>query len=1073
MRVEQQNANIIDTLKQSIGPEEAETEISFSKKIEKAVTKAGAKNEKSVNLKDATYLKPGAEEKKTAAEEIEEASSMDAETRRNQMAVLANTTSAEDYARMQEDGFSLDSTTSNTIVTETDKIKAQLAKAGVDISCFGDELDAAQLEAIAGSPELARQLANAMKEADIPYTEENVKDAIEAMQLAGSVHSLGDGARKYLLANELPPTIENLYKAEHSGGSYRPDAESIDISSFTEQVERVIRQAGFEINSQTMSDSKWMLENDIALTAQNLKYLEGLKQAHFPVEAATVIEAITSAIAEGGRPQDAVLLAGFDLASQAQHAADIVAEATEEDVKYLIDREMDLTLRNLEYAIHSREPGAASGLWEDSMQADASGEVNSAQTEADAAGGTNGTQAGQADAAGGTETYTQKGLALLTAKRQLEEVRLAMTIQANYSLLRRGIAIDTEPLELLVEQLKNEENSYYENLLKAQGADASEEKIALFRETTEKISDMKSVPAYVLGMKEAQILTVNAVHKAGMMLRDTFERASERYETLMTAPRSDLGDSIQKAFRNVDDILQDIGLDITDENRRAVRILGYNELEITPESVARMKAADEEVQRVFKNMTPAVVTQMIKKEINPLDMDFADLNMAAEEIREELGDAGTQKFSEFLWKLEKNDAISAKERESYIGIYRLIHQVEKTDGAVVGALLSQGAEITMRNLMMAVRTGNRSGKMDYTVDETFGEQKGGGYQGASVTDQIESSYQNNCLKDAADALTPEKLRNVRQLVPEWENMTPEQFKAALEQLETDETNVDYAYAREQLANLEASAKASEDIYRILQKCDAPNTMLNVLAMEAMVRDRNQMFRQIFGKNSKSADGTVDGDDLEEIKEKLLEEFGEAVKSPKEMGEVQEKLGNLAENVMKTTLESDEVTSLDVRELRLLSAQLELGNLLAKDEQYSVPVLVSDGVVNVSLKIVRGVEKKGTVDIMMESGLRGKIAATFRAKEEGISGLVTTDNPETRQLLEEAQNLLEEQLEEEGISLHYAHMADLDLNHFSMGTFGVYAQKDETENVDGEAYQVQTARLYRIAESFIRTIRNVL
>ena len=29
-----------------------------------------------------------------------------------------------------------------------------------------------------------------------------------------------------------------------------------------------------------------------------------------------------------------------------------------------------------------------------------------------------------------------------------------------------------------------------------------------------------------------------------------------------------------------------------------------------------MKAADEEVQRVFKNMTPAVVTQMIKRGIN-------------------------------------------------------------------------------------------------------------------------------------------------------------------------------------------------------------------------------------------------------------------------------------------------------------------------------------------------------------------------------------------------------------------------------------------------------------------------
>ena len=46
--------------------------------------------------------------------------------------------------------------------------------------------------------------------------------------------------------------------------------------------------------------------------------------------------------------------------------------------------------------------------------------------------------------------------------------------------------------------------------------------------------------------------------------------------------------------------------------------------------------------------------------------------------------------------------------------------------------------------------------------------------------------------------------------------------------------------------------------------------------------------------------------------------------------------------------------------------------------------------NVSVKIVRGVDKKGIVDIMMESELRGKIAATFQAKEDGIHGLVATD-----------------------------------------------------------------------------------
>ncbi len=54
-------------------------------------------NAKSVNLKDATYAKPAAEDKQTVAEEIEASATLDAEERKNQMAVLSNTTSPEGF----------------------------------------------------------------------------------------------------------------------------------------------------------------------------------------------------------------------------------------------------------------------------------------------------------------------------------------------------------------------------------------------------------------------------------------------------------------------------------------------------------------------------------------------------------------------------------------------------------------------------------------------------------------------------------------------------------------------------------------------------------------------------------------------------------------------------------------------------------------------------------------------------------------------------------------------------------------------------------------------------------------
>lgn len=1043
---QQQNKGVMDLMPQT-GAVEEKNGIQLFADAVKTESSKKATGTTSFQAKEVTYLNPAKEEKKTIIDEIEQSGSMDAGERKAQMAVLAETTSPEDYKKMQEEGFSLDDTTSNKIVTVTDKIKAQLAKAGVDISAFGDDLDFEQLAQITGSPELAAQIADSLREADLPLTDDNFKQIAETVDMADSLSSLDDGAVKYLIDNQLEPTVQNIYFARHSASAGYMPAEQQDISSFLPQVKNVIASAGLEVNDDTIATSKWMLENDIPLTKENLTYAQALRQTELTTSAENVAALAAEAVSEGKSAQDAVILSGYTWMEQAQNAVDTVENATDEDLVYIVEKGLPLTLDSLREAATNRVSGS---------------------TVQDADG-----------------NYTQKGQQLLTARRQLEEIRLAMTAEANYRLLKQGISIDTEPLVKLVEQLKDQENEYYRNLLMSEGVDATKEQVELFGEVDKKVTDMRYVPAYVLGMKDADVSTINGVHEVGTELKTSFEKASRQYETLMTAPRADLGDSIQKAFRNVDDILNDLGMELTDENRRAVRILGYNSIDITQDSVLTMKAADEEVQRVFKNMTPAVVTQMIKRGINPLEMDFTSLNQEAESIKsEELGGEDNRKFSEYLWKMEQNHEISEEERSSYIGIYRLIRQVENTDGAAIGALIQQGAPLTMKNLLTAVRSEKRSSKMDYSVDYNF-EGVSGTSKGSSITDQIEAAYQNNCLKDASELLTPERAKVLFEQDMEWENMTPEELKAVLTQAgeQADESSIDADYAKEQLAQLEQAANADESIYRILDKYDIPNTVSNVLAMESMLNQRNQMFRKIFGSSTSdhNGDDQVDAEDLEAIKQELLEEFGEAVSEPADMAVAQEKLGELAENVMKTMINSDHVTSLDVRDMKMLSAQLSVNSILAKEEQYAVPVMVNDELMNVSVKIVRGVDKKGIVDIMMESELRGKIAATFQAKEDGIHGLIATDSEETAELFKGQTQDLSDLLGGENddvTELHCAHIPDLDLNHFSMGAFGVDA-KEETQLSDSQkaenrdTYRVQTSRLYGIAEHFIKAVKGTL
>ena len=1054
MRIEQQN-NIIEMLQQNSGVEDKGGMGIFKEKI--AASKSKHSDSQSVFIKDSTYLNPTLAEKEDIAEEIGMGASLDATARKNQMAVLSHTTSEEDYQKMQEEGFSLDTTTGNTIVTVTDKIKMQIAKAGGDISCFGDDLSAAEIEEITGNAALASQIEAALKEADLPVTEENMKSCMEAYYLADTLGPLSEGGMKYLLNNELEPTVENFYKATYSG-SANSVVPAMDNNYFgmKTQIENIIKQAGFPVNEQTLNDCNWLLSNDMVLTTKSLTYLENLKAYTGEVSGDELIHSLVSALAEGKTPKEAMMIPGYSLVERAQEAASVIENATDADLQYLIDKGQELTISNLKMA--------------------------SAQEKGDI-------------------VFNDNDLRLLTARRQLEETRLVMTVEANYSLLKRGISIDIKPLVELVEELKSEENLYYEKLLDAQGVDYTESTVTAFAETTKKLNAIQTVPAYVLGMPKAEVSNIRGVYDKGMALKTAFEKANESYETLMTAPRSDMGDSYKKAFRNVDDILEDLNLERSEENRRAVRILAYNQLEINEQTILEMKAADEEVQRVFKNLKPGVIVEMLRRGENPLEMDFAQLNRITEEIKRDMDGNDSERFSEFLWKLEKNNAISEDERKSFIGIYRLIHQVEQTDGAAIGALVNQGADLTLKNLLTAVRSGNKQKNMDIVVDESYGERAhSNGYEN-SIIDQIMAAYQGNCLKDVRDSLTPGKLSALSKSQADWMEMTPEQLAKALSEVDGAEQELEMVYAKEQLASLKQCAETSEEVYRLLERYDIPNSVQNVLAMEALISDRNQLFRKLFGnmqdnKDASLSDTSAAGGDvidtgeeefdwqteLKSIRQQLIKDLGNSISEPKELAEAQEALGKLAENVMKTMMESDTVTSIDIREARLMQAQISLQKQMAKKETYSVPVLVGDEVTNVTLKIVRGVEKRGVVDIMLESKYAGKIAATFQAKEHGITGMIVSDRNETKEDMEERLADIISGLGEEA-EVHVAYMKDLNLMQFSNGAVekgdmlndlaeGKSTAKsvEQKETLENGAFEVQTTRLYRIAESFIKVIK---
>lgn len=758
-----------------------------------------------------------------------------------------------------------------------------------------------------------------------------------------------------------------------------------------------------------------------------------MQQLQLPLGEEEIVAVSAEAISDGIRPQD-VVLSRNDFKDQAQDALDVITNVTDEELAYVVNSGEPLTIENLKKAAD---------------------EIKNKDT--------------KVSAASDKTAYTKSGLDLLTARRQLEETRLKMTSEANLSLLKKGISIDTMELSQLVEELKTQENEYYSRLLSGDGIAPKEADVALFRNVMDTSEALKAMPAYALGIHPVDETTLQSLYEDGAALKDTFEKAGERYETMMTAPRQDMGDSISKAFRNVDDILKDLGLETSYGNQRAVRILAYNQMELTPENIAEMKAADEEVQRAFDHLKPAVVRTMIKEGMNPLDMSFEEINTVSEQIQEEQGITEEEKFSKYLYKLEQNKEISEEERSAYIGVYRLIRQVEKTDGAAIGALLQQGGDITLRGLLTQVRSA-KHGAMDYQVDDDFGGVQTKEGASISITEQIEGAYQKNKLSDVKDGLVPEKIAPFME-DEKWLSMTPEELADAMKEVEQKE-ETEAAYRKEQVQELSQAAAAPQEVYEWLEQLDMPATVNRVLAAADYMNNRNQVFNRLF----KMADRSENlSEELENIKEKIFSDFAEAVKTPKEMAEAQRKLADTAENVMKTMMMSeDNLTSLDLQELKMMHTQIALGSAAAKKEEYAVPVLVQGETCNVSLKIVRGEEKKGLVDVVFETDRLGRVAAQLRAGKEKISGYIAAESKETTALFEshakEWENLFAQEPGQE-VSISYM-TGEIKKDGIHHSTEVSSENTDKTEEKNSSDTEIQTKTLYGMAESFLKAVKSL-
>ena len=818
--------------------------------------------------------------------------------------MLKNSVTPEDYSQLEEWGLIPDEDNPEAFVSVYERIQIELAAYCDDYDISGLNISAEKMKTVLGSS----SMANAVSKAN---------------DIAAQTATLSDDTKKYIMSNELEPTLENVYKALHSGVSGNAGAALSDEQwqQLQGQVESFFNTNGIEVSSENLDSARWIIAQDMPLTVDNFNTLTELNKVDFSDEAymAELQQNIAYTIYFGGNGMTTDVTGEPFNMEKVKEAVETVQSAMDSDVDYILKNNKKLNIENLKLRIQER-------IEEQKREQQNAKNDNQA------------------------EGYTQKN-------RVIIEARAILTAGSLFMMQKAGVSISYTEITIMIDMSHAANASYAEQLFALDEYIPADDERELLTRTVEVMSGFPSLPVGVAASLYNGTIeyTAEAVYEEGQLMASRFRMASMTYEAVGTEVRSDLGDSITKAFRNIDELLTACGVEVNDKNRRSARVLGYNSIEITAESVETMNDITADLDNLTNNLTPRAAVYLIRNGINPLNTDIRELNDMLVQLNTELG-AGNEdeKYSEYLWKLEKNKSITQEERDAYIQLYRMLNHINRQDGSAAGAVSKAGQEMTLANLYTAVRT-RQSGSVNKQIDDSTGLFEGT-YSEDALTKYMENAVELMNDEELHKEYVYERMQDKLKGMEQMETMSEQEFMRFISGVEGISVNNIYS----------AMVAGDRHFYKKLVALEDENV---IKAGEKL-----------------SAVWQQEGDEAATATEDVALE--------KQVTDAYEELnGAMAVENSETTYDKA-IARTDMRQVvSFMTGQ-------AKNRSYYIPMEISGEATMVHLTIRQGNQsEKGRISVYAETE-QGKISVLMCAREDGYETLAATDSEELKDKLEQ-------------------------------------------------------------------------
>ena len=838
------------------------------------------------------------------------------------------------------DGFNITDASKDDMVSIIDKIRIELAMHSDSYVAYGTGVSSDAIESVAGAG-AANELKQRLSGAGISVDDDTVKQVQSALDEAASITELSESAKYYMIANDIAPTIDGIYKAENAV-STRPANSGYEISfkefnAMRPQIESLMNKAGLEVNLRNLNNAQDLINNNIPVTEKTLKYkavLDGLNLNGLDTQDGqdSVLSKIADQLAIGEDPKDTPLTNDPSIWDNVKNAIVTLANASYDDIVNVVSSGKAFTISSLKVVM----------------------------------------QVGWSETAESQQPY---GYNAQKAYNTLVEARLLLTAGTGVILEKSNTSLLYTPLEQINEQIKALEanGTLYAGNTQMYN-DVLDVRKALY--------DIETAPAQMyekLMKSDPYKLSISMVSGIASGMTSRYAKAIDTYETTGTKVREDLDDSIIKAVNNsAEGIMDELNLENTQENRDVIKLLASNNIDINKENVERARRIYTTLNNLVDNMKPETVVKMIDDGINPMNTDIWTVNDYLSSMNQGATKDNEEKYSKFLYKLDKTGGINETKKKQFIGIYQMMNIFTRDAGVCAGALMKQGKEITMGNLISAYTSRKHSG-IDVTIDDSVG-----------LGDKETISYFESLFAKSQKFITPNTLKNSDNESP-IEHQNVEAFANGLAEHydEAVENELDSSYIEEVTKKAE---QADAEVVRELRRAGINENIGNINAVNELMATGQLM--AYTRKHGNQGSKSIYGENIIDSNDKLKEVLDSRDKLEAMYTNLEEAAGDELEEAIESSLTGTAEDPVDYdtfEELRISNRQIRYISNLARRNDYRVPYVKNGQAGLINLTFVADDNDKGKISIKMNTASWGELSVEAKVTQSDVSMYVKQDS----------------------------------------------------------------------------------